>query len=196
MSDALVFDSCFGRSQIHLFLKKSGCVAPRTDLSFKVSTWSNRSGDASPSATQHSLIGNERSGGSSFWLDQNGEGGIRTHGAREDTLVFKTRAINHSTTSPEGVRCPAGHPTTVSGRAPSSVFRLGQRQQTLIGITSGRACFRQLTLVVTLQCFEEITADATLHHGRLQLLVGGCIDWLKGQAGEGGIGIETGQKSC
>ena len=31
----------------------------------------------------------------------NGEGGIRTHGAREDTLVFKTRAINHSTTSPE-----------------------------------------------------------------------------------------------
>ncbi len=32
-----------------------------------------------------------------FW---NGEGGIRTHGAREDTLVFKTRAINHSTTSP------------------------------------------------------------------------------------------------
>ena len=102
MSDALVFDSCFGRSQIHLFLKKSGCVAPRTDLSFKVPTWSNRSGDASPSATQHSLIGNERSGGSSFWLDQNGEGGIRTHGAREDTLVFKTRAINHSTTSPGG----------------------------------------------------------------------------------------------
>ena len=33
-----------------------------------------------------------------FW---NGEGGIRTHGAREDTLVFKTRAINHSTTSPK-----------------------------------------------------------------------------------------------
>ena len=32
----------------------------------------------------------------------NGEGGIRTHGAREDTLVFKTRAINHSTTSPGG----------------------------------------------------------------------------------------------
>ena len=29
------------------------------------------------------------------------EGGIRTHGAREDTLVFKTRAINHSTTSPD-----------------------------------------------------------------------------------------------
>ena len=106
MSDALVFDSCFGRSQIHLFLKKTGCVAPRTDFSVKVSTWSNRSGNASPSATQHSLIGNERSGGSSFCLDQNGEGGIRTHGAREDTLVFKTRAINHSTTSPV---CLHGH---------------------------------------------------------------------------------------
>ena len=35
---------------------------------------------------------------------RNGEGGIRTHGAREDTLVFKTRAINHSTTSPGGQR--------------------------------------------------------------------------------------------
>ena len=31
-------------------------------------------------------------------LTENGGGGIRTHGAREDTLVFKTRAINHSTT--------------------------------------------------------------------------------------------------
>ena len=56
MSDALVFDSCFGRSQIHLFLKKSGGVFLRTDLSVKVSTWSNRSGGASPSATQHFLI--------------------------------------------------------------------------------------------------------------------------------------------
>ena len=29
-----------------------------------------------------------------------GEGRIRTDGALADTLVFKTRAINHSTTSP------------------------------------------------------------------------------------------------
>ncbi len=32
-----------------------------------------------------------------------GGGGIRTHGALADTLVFKTRALNHSTTPP-GVR--------------------------------------------------------------------------------------------
>ena len=32
-----------------------------------------------------------------------GEGGIRTHGTVAGTLVFKTRALNHSTTSP-GVR--------------------------------------------------------------------------------------------
>ena len=31
-----------------------------------------------------------------------GGGGIRTHGALADTLVFKTRALNHSTTPPEG----------------------------------------------------------------------------------------------
>ena len=30
-----------------------------------------------------------------------GGGGIRTHGALADTLVFKTRALNHSTTPPE-----------------------------------------------------------------------------------------------
>ena len=30
-----------------------------------------------------------------------GEGGIRTHGTVAGTLVFKTRALNHSTTSPE-----------------------------------------------------------------------------------------------
>ena len=30
----------------------------------------------------------------------NGEGGIRTHDALADMLVFKTRAINHSTTPP------------------------------------------------------------------------------------------------
>ena len=38
-------------------------------------------------------------------LSENGEGGIRTHDALADMLVFKTRAINHSTTSPiESVR--------------------------------------------------------------------------------------------
>ena len=31
---------------------------------------------------------------------QYGGGGIRTHGALADTLVFKTRALNHSTTPP------------------------------------------------------------------------------------------------
>ena len=30
----------------------------------------------------------------------NGGGGIRTHGTLADTLVFKTRALNHSTTPP------------------------------------------------------------------------------------------------
>ncbi len=30
-----------------------------------------------------------------------GGGGIRTHGALADTLVFKTRALNHSTTPPK-----------------------------------------------------------------------------------------------
>ena len=29
-----------------------------------------------------------------------GGGGIRTHGTLADTLVFKTRALNHSTTPP------------------------------------------------------------------------------------------------
>ena len=33
---------------------------------------------------------------------ENGGGGIRTHGALADTLVFKTRALNHSTTPPTG----------------------------------------------------------------------------------------------
>ena len=32
-----------------------------------------------------------------------GGGGIRTHGALADTLVFKTRALNHSTTPPKGL---------------------------------------------------------------------------------------------
>ena len=36
-----------------------------------------------------------------------GGGGIRTHGALADTLVFKTRALNHSTTSPKvRLNCP------------------------------------------------------------------------------------------
>ena len=35
-------------------------------------------------------------------LMRNGGGGIRTHGALADTLVFKTRALNHSTTPPTG----------------------------------------------------------------------------------------------
>ena len=126
-------------------------------------------------------------------LTENGEGGIRTHGAREDTLVFKTRAINHSTTSPEGVRCPAEHLTTLSGLDRMSALRLRQRQQTLIGITASGAGFGQLPLVVTLQRIEEINADAALHDSGLQLLVGRCIDGLEGQAGEGGIGIEAGQ---
>ncbi len=38
----------------------------------------------------------------SFYL--NGGGGIRTHGALADTLVFKTRALNHSTTPPEAIQ--------------------------------------------------------------------------------------------
>ena len=33
-------------------------------------------------------------------LSKNGGGGIRTHGTLADTLVFKTRALNHSTTPP------------------------------------------------------------------------------------------------
>ena len=39
----------------------------------------------------------------SSYLIRNGGGGIRTHGALADTLVFKTRALNHSTTPPNGV---------------------------------------------------------------------------------------------
>ena len=56
MSDALVFDSCFGRGQIYLFLKKPGDESICSDWPVKVSTWSNRSGGASPSATQNFLI--------------------------------------------------------------------------------------------------------------------------------------------
>ena len=36
-----------------------------------------------------------------------GEGGIRTHGTVAGTLVFKTRALNHSTTPPRvRLNCP------------------------------------------------------------------------------------------
>ena len=42
--------------------------------------------------------------------------------------------------------------------------RFGQRQQTFVGITAGRTCFRQLSRVVTLQSLEEIAADASLDH--------------------------------
>ena len=38
--------------------------------------------------------------GDIWLLSKNGGGGIRTHGALADTLVFKTRALNHSTTPP------------------------------------------------------------------------------------------------
>ena len=37
-------------------------------------------------------------------LSKNGGGGIRTHGTLADTLVFKTRALNHSTTPPEAIQ--------------------------------------------------------------------------------------------
>ena len=36
-----------------------------------------------------------------FRFSKYGGGGIRTHGALADTLVFKTRALNHSTTPPK-----------------------------------------------------------------------------------------------
>ena len=35
-----------------------------------------------------------------YYEVQDGGGGIRTHGTLADTLVFKTRALNHSTTPP------------------------------------------------------------------------------------------------
>ena len=40
--------------------------------------------------------------GTLWRVSKNGGGGIRTHGALADTLVFKTRALNHSTTPPAG----------------------------------------------------------------------------------------------
>ena len=39
--------------------------------------------------------------GTSENVSRYGGGGIRTHGTLADTLVFKTRALNHSTTPPE-----------------------------------------------------------------------------------------------
>ena len=50
----LVVDHCSIRGRIRFFLKKFGGVSPRMDLSVNVPRWSNRSGGASPSATQHS----------------------------------------------------------------------------------------------------------------------------------------------
>ena len=38
--------------------------------------------------------------GAAETVSRYGGGGIRTHGALADTLVFKTRALNHSTTPP------------------------------------------------------------------------------------------------
>ena len=40
-----------------------------------------------------------------------GEGGIRTHGGREPTAVFKTAALNHSATSPlaDSTVCDTAH---------------------------------------------------------------------------------------
>ncbi len=44
-----------------------------------------------------------------------GGGGIRTHGALADTLVFKTRALNHSTTPPGGNRYNASQTILAEG---------------------------------------------------------------------------------
>ena len=52
----MVFDPCLGVGQIRFFLKKPGGEQVSSDRHVKVTTWSNRSGGASPSATQHSQI--------------------------------------------------------------------------------------------------------------------------------------------
>ena len=44
--------------------------------------------------------GHKLSDSSCYLCFGSGGGGIRTHGALADTLVFKTRALNHSTTPP------------------------------------------------------------------------------------------------
>ena len=76
-----------------------------------------------------------------------------------------------------------------------SALGLGQGQKALVGITTRRTGFGELALVVTLQRFEEVAAHAPLHDGRLQLLIGGCIDGLERQTREGGVGVEAGQQS-
>ena len=87
MSDALVIDSCPSRSQSPLFLKKFGCVSRRTDLSVKVPKWSNRSGGASPSATQHSLIHLETNDRQDRWF-----------------MLFKTERVGFEPTVPVKTR--------------------------------------------------------------------------------------------
>ena len=55
----MVFDPFLGVGQIRFFFKKPGGEQVSSDRCVKVTTWSNRSGAASPSATQHSLMGYE-----------------------------------------------------------------------------------------------------------------------------------------
>src|SRR3954470_2732512 len=52
-----------------------------------------------------------------------GEGGIRTHGELAPTAVFKTAALNHSATSPEGFCLSPGKPS----RARHTVNQAGAR---------------------------------------------------------------------
>ena len=40
-----------------------------------------------------------------YYIFHGGGGGIRTHGRLSPTLVFKTRALNHSATLPVGAPC-------------------------------------------------------------------------------------------
>ncbi len=46
------------------------------------------------------LLGSQKHNFKFLFYKYGGEGGIRTHGTVAGTLVFKTRALNHSTTSP------------------------------------------------------------------------------------------------
>src|SRR6478736_9980188 len=50
-----------------------------------------------------------------------GQGGIRTHGGREPTAVFKTAALNHSATCPSRCRLSAGM------RCAQALARCGER---------------------------------------------------------------------
>src|SRR5687768_1515964 len=45
-----------------------------------------------------------------------GEGGIRTHGGREPTAVFKTAALNHSATSPDRTAIPSARQRVQAAR--------------------------------------------------------------------------------